>query len=822
MLLLVPGITGATRAVPAADDSARMRADMPAEDSARMRAYDVLHYRIEVRCDFGRQRIAGRTTITLVPVAGLRTLAFDAVGMQIRSVTRVDHGRSEQRAFTSDSTELRVDVATAPKDRDPHGGDAPGAASTGDAGSRDAASGDTIAIAIAYETRPARGMHFVAPGRSFPRAPVQLWTQGQKDDARCWFPSNDHPADKATTEVVATLPDTLDAISNGVLVARTVHGDGTATWHWRMDAPHATYLVALAAGRWAVHRDTAAGVPIASWHAPGDDVRDVVRTYRTTPRMMRFLADYIGMPYPWSAYAQVSVHRFPHGGMENTSVTFMADTRMVTDARTALVAPPDALIAHELAHQWWGDLVTCRSWAHLWLNEGFATYFQQLWTAHDEGRDAFDRQRVEGMENYAAWSAHAPATGLVGDAADAPPNTYAKGAAVLHMLRRLVGDDTFRRIVRTWAKRHAYGSVVTEDFQKVCEDVSGRDLGWFFAQWVRRGDLPVLDVSHEWKPSERRLVVHIRQRAAHGAPASGIWRLPLEVEVLHGARRTLLQIDLGASDTSISVHAATRPSCLIVDPARDQLVRIRQRQSPREWLAQLRAARHAVARAAAVDALAGDLVRTDVRQALARAGRGDAASDVRERIARLLADVAPDSLSWRAEYRALALALAGDRAARVRAHAFNALGRLRDAALRAGFRSASADSMAIVDAYRRGLSDSSVYVEASAMTGLLSVDSSAHAVVMARLEVPSPGDVVALAAMEIAVSHRITAVLPVLDRLRAPGGSRDLRIGAALCAARLGRGSAWLAGELRAMAAEDATEIREAARAVLRALGVSD
>lgn len=809
-----------------------------ASDSARLRAYDALHYRIEVRCDLARGHVAGRTTITLLPASGLRTLALDAVGMRIHSVTRRDHGRTESLAFTSDSIQLQVDLGASVHSI--------GERSTDGRSTDGRSAGDTIAIDVEYEVRPERGMHFVRPGRSFPRAPLQMWTQGQKDFARCWFPSNDHPSDKATTEVVAILPDTLDAISNGVLVARTAHGDGTSTWHWRMDAPHATYLVALAAGRWAVQRDTADGVPIASWHAPGDDARDAVRTYRNTARMMRFFAEYIGIPYPWPAYAQVSMHRFPHGGMENTSVTFMADTRMVTDARTALVQPPDALIAHELAHQWWGDLVTCRTWPHLWLNEGFATYFQQLWTEHDEGRDAFDRQRIEGMQTYAAWSARVPGTGLVGPAADAPPNTYAKGAAVLHMLRRLVGDDTFRRIVRTWGERHRFGTVVTEDFQKVCEDVAGRDLGWFFAQWVHRGGLPVLDVRHEWKPRERRLVVHIRQRPAssdaappvrrdetvlggegvatrvHTVDAGAVWQLPLEVAVLHGERRTMLQLDLVRSDTTISVPCATQPSCVIVDPARDLLVRIRQQQTSGEWTAQLHRAGHAVVRAAAVDALAEDLADTGVRQMLARAGREDAAALVRTRVAHRLSEVAPDSLAWRGEYRALAIALAGDADAQVRAHAFNALGRLRDGALRAGFHSTSPDSMAIVEVYRRGLSDSSVYVEASAMTGLLAVDSSAHAVVIARLEVPSAGDVIALAAMEIVVSHRITAALPVLDQLRAAGGGRDLRIGAALCAARLGRGGVWLAGVLREMAREDAAEIREAAISVLRAIGVSD
>jgi aminopeptidase N len=796
VLLVCAAAAAAAAATPAADDSARLR------------GYDVLHYRIEVRCDLARRHVTGRTTITLVPASAIRQIALDAVGMHIHAVTRVDQGRGEALAFTSDSIQLRVDLGDRVRDRGSQG--------------RRAADLDTIVIAIAYETHPVCGLHVVGPGRSFPRAPVQLWTQGQKDFARCWFPSNDHPSDKATTEVVATLPDTLDGISNGVLVGRTAHGDGTATWHWRMDAPHATYLVALGAGRWAVQRDTADGVAIASWHAPGDDLRDAARTYRNTARMMRFFADYIGIPYPWSAYAQVSMHRFPHGGMENTSVTFMADTRMVTDARTALVQPPDALIAHELVHQWWGDLVTCRTWDHLWLNEGFATYFQQLWTAHDAGTDAFDRQRIDGMETYAAWSARTTDPGLVGAMADAPPNTYAKGAAVLHMLRRLVGDTTFRHIVHAWGERHRYGSVVTGDFQKVCEDVSGRDLGWFFAQWVQRGGLPVLDVGHEWKPSERRLVMHIRQRAAGGVDASTRWRLPLEVAVVHGERQDMLRLDLVGSDTTISVPCATEPSCVIVDPARDLLVRIRQRQSTGEWIAQLHTAARAVVRAAAVTALADDVALPDVRQALVRAAHGDAAAHVRMRVAHVLSDVAPDSLAWRGEYRALALVLAGDRDAQVRAHAFNALGRLRDAALRSGFRSASADSMAIVEVYRRGLSDSSVYVEASAMTGLLSVDSSAHAVVIARLVVPSPGEVLALAAMEIAASHRILAALPVLDRLRAPGGSRDLRIGAALCAARLGRGGMWLAGVLREMTQEDAPEIREAAVSVLRAIGVSD
>ncbi len=805
--LLLLALTGTSWSAPVRSAPVRsVRAATPqrddrSSDSLRERGYDALHYRIDIACDIARQYVGGRTSITLRVPRHLRHVAFDAVNMRIIRVARAGLGTAA--AVASDTLPAAYDGRTLRVDLGAH------------------RRSDTVQVVISHESNPTRGMRFVQPSRSYPRDPVQLWTQGQKSDARHWFPCNDHPGDRATSEVIATLPDTLMAISNGRLIDHRSNGDGTATWHWRMTSPHATYLVALGAGRWGVHADTADGVPIASWHAPGDDPQDVARTYRATGRMLRFFAARSGIAYPWDSYTQVSMRHFPYGGMENTTVTFMADTRMVTDARTAVDQTPDALIAHELAHQWWGDLVTCRDWEHLWLNEGFATYFQQLWTEHDEGRDAFDRQRVDGMRSYMDWIDRAGAIALAGADADAPPNTYAKGAAVLHMLRMLVGDEIFFRIVRQWGERHRYGSVVTRDFRRVCEDVSGRDLGWFFAQWVARGGYPVLDVTHVWKPSAGVLEVHVRQRSVPDSMRA-LFRLPLEIAVVHGDALQLHTVDLGATDTTLRLRCAGEPSLVTVDPSRTLLARIEHRQGMEEWIAQLRRAPRAVVRADAASALREGLGDARVRRAFADAGRGDTAVLVRVQVARMLADVDPDSLSWRMEYRAIALVLARDSAAQVRAHAFNALGRLRDAALRRGFTSTSVDSMEIVEVYRRGLADPSVYVEASAMAGLLAGDRTAHAVVIERLGRSSHKDVLALAAMDLAAEHRIVAALPELDRLMLPGGSRDLRIGAVLCAARLGRGVPWLVATLRGMAAEDADDIREAAVAVLRALRVSD
>ena len=253
--------------------------------------------------------------------------------------------------------------------------------------------GRNIRLVVEYEAMPRRGLYFLRPDEAYPNRPRQVWSQGEDEDSRHWFPCYDYPNDRVTSEVVVTVPSRYIAISNGRLLEVREGEDATKTYHWRQEQPHATYLVSLVVGEFARIEDEVDGIPVEYYVPPGRE-EDARRTLGQTPDVLRFFSETTGVPYPWDKYAQVTVADFIFGGMENTTATTLTDT-VLHDQRAHLDFSAVALVAHEAAHQWFGDLLTCRDWSHAWLNEGFATYFELLYKEHHEGADEFVYARMQ-------------------------------------------------------------------------------------------------------------------------------------------------------------------------------------------------------------------------------------------------------------------------------------------------------------------------------------------------------------------------------------------------------------------------------------------
>ena len=704
----------------------------------RQRTYDVGHYRIAVRLDETARRVDGVTEVTLRPLrSGIDTVTLDAVDMTIAAVEVLEDGEAGPAPlrWTYDRAQLRVLLP----ETLPHG--------------------EERTLRIRYSCAPRRGLYFVGPSEMFPGDPRQIWTQGQGEDNRHWFPCYDFPNDKATSEVIMTVDTALQTLSNGVLLSRRDNGDGTATWHWRQDKPHSSYLVMLAAGKYEVFREEADGIPVESWHYPTDDAADVRRTFDDTADMLRFFAAYTGVPYPWAKYAQIPVRHFLYGGMENTSATVMADTRLVLDARAALDEDPQPLIAHELAHQWFGDYVTYIDWDNEWLNEGFATFFQQLWTRERRGEDDFILQRFTGIRSYLDWCDRVGRIPVVGPKRGGAANTYSKGAAVLHMLRDIMGEEEFRRVVRTWLERHALGSVETNDFKRAVEDVTGRALPWFFEQWLYRAGYPEIRVTREITSGGDSLKVRCRQTQQTDS-LCGYFRLPVTLRWPSG-REERVWID---GEETVAVFAVDGPErrYFEVDPENLLCARLAVDYSVDERIRLLREARSPAQRMLAAEGLVADVSRPEVRQALFAAAESDAHREVRKWAATLLTRLQPDEWPFAGELRSLFLRLTGDSHSGVRSTAVNGLNNFRDPSL--------------LPTFRRLLADSSYYVEASAMNAILTVDStgSVH-ILRERLAKESHNDVLRLAAIDWVLRYRITELLPDLRRLAMPGISIPVR-----------------------------------------------
>ncbi|WNZ62928.1 M1 family aminopeptidase [Myxococcus sp. MxC21-1] len=537
------------------------------------------HVRIEVDLDFDTHRITGLCTTRVSAVRPVHTLTFDAVDLDVSDV-QVD-GRAAR--FSNSGAHVRVEL------------------------SAPLAAGQACEVAIRYTARPRRGLYFWAPDAAYPHRPRQAWTQGQDIDARAWFPCLDTPAQKATSEVIATFPEAMTSLSNGTLESDRVH-DGRRTQHYRMAQPHAPYLVTLVVGEFEEATDTAGTVPLR-YLFPKGRKEDALRCVRRTPEMVRVFQEVTGEPYPWSSYAQVFVTEFILGGMENTSATSLTDT-VLHDARAQPDYNAEPLISHELAHQWFGDLLTCRDWPHGWLNEGFATWLEMLWKERADGQDEADQHRLVDLEAYLSEARERYARPIVARRFHAPMDVfdrhlYEKGGLVLHELRRRLGDDLFFKGLRHYVARHRHGSVETVDLARAFEDATGHNLDAFFDQYVFAPGHPELKVDVRYDAEEARLRLQVRQTqsTADGVP---LFRLPVDVALTVDGRDTVHRLEVTDAEHAFHLPCPSAPSQVRVDPRRGVLGTLTVDKSAGLWMEELRAAPEMRARTEAAVALGRD------------------------------------------------------------------------------------------------------------------------------------------------------------------------------------------------------------------------
>ncbi|TVQ64591.1 MAG: hypothetical protein EA379_01080 [Phycisphaerales bacterium] len=489
--------------------------------------------------------------------------------------------------------------------------------------------------------------HPDAPGRA-----AQLHTQGQPEANRYWFPAHDFPNERFATELIITVPEGYLVSGNGDLVAERTQR-GRTTFHWRLEQPHVSYLVSLIVGKFEVADVARPGDP---WtlpvYVPAGASEHIERTYGNTSAMMHFFERVYGEPYPWGdRYAQLVVWNFGAGGMENTGATTMYDTAIL-DERAVLDADLDGLIAHELAHQWFGNLLTCKSWEHIWLNEGFATYGTALWyeerDGYDDGYLASVYRSARGVAGRDRLRADDPRAGerpgMASREYEVPldtfrraANPYPKGATVLHMLRRELGDDLFFKAKREYVQRHKFGEVETDQLRRVIEDVSGRSFERFFEQWVIRPGAPEVRIDASWHAGagELRLTVEQTQRIDHLVPAF-VFTLPVHIETPSGWR--IVEIDVSERRHERAIALDAEPTMVVVDPDLHVLMTPDVRQPGARFIAQLQSGPTIVARldaaralrkhpgSATIEALANILTDSSEHHAL----RADAAASLAE------------------------------------------------------------------------------------------------------------------------------------------------------------------------------------------------
>lgn len=453
---------------------------------------------------------------------------------------------------------------------------------------------DTFHVRVRYRATPRRGLYFVtatAPlTRPDPSAPpTEVWSQGQDEDNRCWLPLADHPGERMTTEIVANVPIDWFALSNGVLLDRRADA-AHATFRWRQSEPHPPYLITLACGRFDEAHEQHGVLPI-DYYVPVGRAGDIARSLGSTPKMIALFEERLGTPFPWAKYAQVVVHDFIFGGMENTSATTLYD-RALLDERAAIDVDMESLVAHELAHQWFGDLVTCRDWSHAWLNEGFATYCEHLWREHASGEDEYLLGLEHDQDVYLDEDRDRYRRPIVTNVWSKPidifdRHLYQKGGLVLHSLRRHLGDDAFFRGLRHYLAVMRGKSAETRDLHRALEDATGRSLEAFFDQWIARSGHPALEVSSDHSDGVLKVTVTQAQASRDGAGLFTL-ALPLHIVTEEGAQH--LSLEVSRARETFALRCPKPPKMLLVDPSSCVLGTIDNRLSSALLLEQLTAA----------------------------------------------------------------------------------------------------------------------------------------------------------------------------------------------------------------------------------------
>jgi aminopeptidase N len=542
------------------------------------RVVDIQHIALVLDVDPGKRSIEGTATLRGSAIAAnLRAVELDAVELEIQRVT----ANGNPAKFRHDGKRLRVELPAALK------------------------AGAELVIAIDYRGAPRRGLYFIAPDDGYPGKPVQVWSQGQDEDSRYWFPCFDAPNEKATSELTVTVPASMFALSNGALVSDTT-ANSKRTVHWRLDVPHSNYLITLAVGDFAAIETKWRDVPVVYYVERGKEAA-AERTLQRTPQMLELFSQRFGVAYPYPRYAQVFVADFIFGGMENTSATTLTDT-ILLDERAALDYDVDALVSHELAHQWFGDLVTCRDWGEGWLNEGFATYAEYLWREHHEGRDAADLELEEWGDAYFGEDGQRYRRTIATKLYDEPidifdHHLYEKGGRVLHMLRNAIGDDAFWKSLAHYLGKHRLSVVESRDLARAVEEATGKNLDWFFSQWVIDGaGHPELDVRMDWDHDHKLVTVTVEQTQRVDA-RTPLFRLPTQVRFRVGKDERDVPIEINETKHVFHIRLDDEPEQAIFDPGRVLLAARKIDKPEPVWIAELAGATLGTDRAAAAIAL---------------------------------------------------------------------------------------------------------------------------------------------------------------------------------------------------------------------------
>jgi len=507
---------------------------------------------VRVHFDFPRGIVHGDETAIVHPKrSGLQTLPFNTLGIHYERVSV--NGKPAHYSLNADKQLINVNLP------------APAAAN------------QRLSVEFTYWVQPQRGVYFIRPDKGYPDVTPEIWSQGEMIDNRRWFPTWDEPNEKTPSELIVTVPHGWTVVANGSLKSHT-HSGSQETWDWNSPHRKSTYLIAFSAGPLSEHHTTLGqaddgdvahfgngNMPVDSYVQPKYAKLNAL-CFGDTNDIVAYFQQIIGVKFPWLKYDQTTAERFTYGGMENASATTQTD-RAIHPVSENLEHPCDGLVAHELAHQWWGDDVSLADWSNTWINEGYATYFQELWSEKHFGEADFEYERYEAQQGYFGETKHyfRPIVDYVyNDPLDLfDASGYPRPGEVLHMLRYMFGDARFFKALHDYLNEYQYKNADTHQFFAAIDKSLGTNLDWFENEWFYRAAYPHYYIAQKYDPSTQTLTLDVTQKNHDGKP----FRMPIAIEAYYNGGMKRVQPTIDANHQTVTISGVpSKPLMVLFDP----------------------------------------------------------------------------------------------------------------------------------------------------------------------------------------------------------------------------------------------------------------
>lgn len=556
------------------------------------RDFDILHTDLDLSFDWSNQSVIGKAILTIKPFFySQKILQLDAKDYEMGAVYLLDGENRQKLNYGYNERELTIYLT------------------------KEFSAVDTFLVEINYQAFPERnsgagsqsitdtkGLYFIDPLDTIPGKPRMIWTQGETEHNSKWFPTIDRPNERFTQLFKLTVEDSLVTISNGRLLRQESLEGGMRKDYWEMDLPHAPYLAALAIGNFAKVEDRHGDLPLGYYVEKGFE-KGAAKVFAHTPEMIAFFEEKLGYPFPWQKYDQIVVRDFVSGAMENTTASIFMENLLLNE-REAIDSDWDYIIAHELFHQWFGDLVTAESWSNLTLNEAFANYSEYLWNEYKYGKDEAALKLIAEMEGYFSESEEKMDRLIQFQYEDAEDlfdaHRYNKGGVILHMLRLYLGDDAFFAGLNEYLNRHAFQSVEVHDLRLAFERVSGKDLNWFFNQWFLDRGHPELIFDIDYSIPENILITVHQVQDLEKSP---VFQFPLEISWYEENERKSKHFFVNKGFYQVALENGSAVTQVYLDEGKNLLARRTQEMSVSQFQRQFEESVLGVARYEALDSL---------------------------------------------------------------------------------------------------------------------------------------------------------------------------------------------------------------------------